>query len=104
VDEYVGLMNSLRPSHVDHMDVVESSSLRRSGMLLRELVGLRAALERDSAWTEALAESNAPDSSAPTSRPQPASGRAAARSDRQTPDSSPAERISTGRRAQRVLR
>lgn len=95
VDEYVTLMNSLRPSHVDHMDVVEPSSLRRSGVLLRELSSLRAALERDDAWTEALAESHASDSTAPTSRPQPASGLAAARTDRQTPDSSSG---STGRR------
>jgi glyoxylase-like metal-dependent hydrolase (beta-lactamase superfamily II) len=99
IDEYVALMNSLRPAHVDHMDVVESSSLRRSGVLLRELAGLRAALERDGAWTDALSESHATDSSAPASRPQPASGLAAARSD-QTPDSSPGEKDSTGRRVQ----
>lgn len=45
IDEYVALMNSLRPSHADHMDVVKVSSLRPSGVLLRELAGLRAALE-----------------------------------------------------------
>ena len=95
-DEYVALMNSVRPSHVDHMDLVESSSLRRSGVLLRELAGLRAALERDGVWTEALAESHAPDSSAPTSRPQPASGLAAVRTDRQTPDSSTGRRVRRG--------
>lgn len=44
IDEYVALMNSLRPSHEDHMDVVEPQSLRPSGVLLRELAGLRAAL------------------------------------------------------------
>jgi hypothetical protein len=44
IDEYVALMNSLRPTHEDHMDVVEVTSLRPSGVLLRELAGLRAAL------------------------------------------------------------
>jgi sulfur dioxygenase len=43
IDEYVAFMDSLRPADVDQMDVVESSSLRRSGVLLRELAGLRAA-------------------------------------------------------------
>jgi sulfur dioxygenase len=52
IDEYVALMESLRPSHVDHMDVVESSSLRRSGVLLRELAGLRAALAPDVASSD----------------------------------------------------
>ncbi|HEU4583345.1 MAG TPA: MBL fold metallo-hydrolase [Polyangiaceae bacterium] len=101
-DEYVALMNSSRPVHVDHMDVVESSSLRRSGVLLRELVDLRAALERDGTWTEALADGPAHDSGAPTSRPQPASGLAAARSDRQTPDPALGDQRSfSGRWAQR---
>jgi glyoxylase-like metal-dependent hydrolase (beta-lactamase superfamily II) len=44
IDEYVALMNSLRPTQEDHMDVVEVTSLRPSGVLLRELAGLRAAL------------------------------------------------------------
>jgi sulfur dioxygenase len=42
IDEYVALMDRLRPANVDHQDAVESSSLRRSGVLLRELAGLRA--------------------------------------------------------------
>lgn len=44
IDEYVALMEGLRPSDVDHADAVEFSSLRRSGVLLRELAGLRSAL------------------------------------------------------------
>ena len=52
IDEYVALMDGLRPTHVDHMDVVESPSLRRSGVLLRELAGLRAALAPESASPE----------------------------------------------------
>jgi sulfur dioxygenase len=43
IDEYVALMESLRPTQEDHMDVVEVTSLRPSGVLLRELAGLRAA-------------------------------------------------------------
>jgi len=49
IDEYVALMDSLRPSDVDHQDQVESSSLRRSGVLLRELAGLRATLTPEGA-------------------------------------------------------
>jgi glyoxylase-like metal-dependent hydrolase (beta-lactamase superfamily II) len=56
IDEYVALMERLRPAHVDQMDVVDSSSLRRSGVLLRELAGLRAAL-----LPEGAADGVAPD-------------------------------------------
>ena len=94
IDEYVALMDSVRPAQVDHMDEVESSSLRRSGVLLRELAGLRAALERDSAWAEALSEGSAPESGAPTARPL------ALGIDRNTPDSA-SGRPSTGRRVRR---
>jgi sulfur dioxygenase len=44
IDEYVARMQSLRPASEDQMDVVESSNLRPSGVLLRELAGVRAAL------------------------------------------------------------
>src|SRR5262245_45634887 len=44
IDEYVSLMQGLRPANPDHMDVVEATSLRPSGVLLRELAGVRAAL------------------------------------------------------------
>jgi sulfur dioxygenase len=43
IGEYVALMESLRPSDVDHQDAVSSSTLRPSGVLLRELAGLRSA-------------------------------------------------------------
>jgi sulfur dioxygenase len=45
IDEYVALMQSLRPANEDHADVVPAASLRPSGMLLRELADVRAALE-----------------------------------------------------------
>jgi sulfur dioxygenase len=45
IDEYVALMQSVRPASADQMDVVESASLRPSGVLLRQLAGVRAALE-----------------------------------------------------------
>jgi len=44
IDEYVSCMQSLRPASADQMDVVEASNLRPSGVLLRELAGVRAAL------------------------------------------------------------
>lgn len=42
-DEYVALMESLRPAP-QHMDQVEAPSLRRSSRLVRELMAVRAAL------------------------------------------------------------
>ncbi len=44
VDEYVSLMESLRPHTDNQMDVVELPSLRPSGVLVRELFAVRAAL------------------------------------------------------------
>jgi glyoxylase-like metal-dependent hydrolase (beta-lactamase superfamily II) len=45
VDEYIALMDSLRPLTPFHMDVVEAPSLRPGSSLVRELALVRAALE-----------------------------------------------------------
>jgi glyoxylase-like metal-dependent hydrolase (beta-lactamase superfamily II) len=49
VDEYVSLMESLRPHTDGQMDMVELPSLRPSGALVRELSAVRAALSPPSA-------------------------------------------------------
>lgn len=43
-DEYVALMQSLRPASALHMDLIETPSLRPSSRLVRDLVSVRRAL------------------------------------------------------------
>jgi sulfur dioxygenase len=44
VEEYASVMQELQPESPAHMDRIERSSLRPSGMWIRELAGIRAAL------------------------------------------------------------
>jgi sulfur dioxygenase len=52
VDEYVALMESIRPEHPHLMDVVERPSLRPSASLMRELSQVREALSFQNASGE----------------------------------------------------
>ena len=52
VDEYVALMESIRPENPHLMDVVERPSLRPSASLMRELSQVRDALSFQSASGE----------------------------------------------------
>jgi len=104
IDEYVACMDSVRPAHVDQMDVVQSSGLRRSGVLLRELTELRAALSPhwapDSAASDALPDSVSLATPEPSS-PEPPSVRGRVQRDSAEPPLAASAPASTGRRVRR---
>jgi glyoxylase-like metal-dependent hydrolase (beta-lactamase superfamily II) len=68
VDEYVALMENLRPEHPHQMDVVERPSWRASAALLRELSALRSLLT-STVRLPAVAARSAPSGRSPLGPP-----------------------------------